>query len=86
MYSVLNLCLKLTPNNIILTLQNSNPTLIYSRSSGAECHKGKQKNTAIALKALLRAARKTIKTNAFNGRIRVIWKGSFKWRRLFLSF
>jgi ribosomal protein S11 len=77
-YPFLNLCLKLTPNNIILILQNSQGNLIFSKSSGDLGYKGKLKKTSTALKALLRKAQKPIKGNSLKKQIKLYWRGSFK--------
>jgi len=71
MYTYINLCLKLTPNNIILTLKNPSNSLIYSKSAGAVGYTGKQKNTSIALKTLLRRSQKKIKINSLKNQIKV---------------
>jgi ribosomal protein S11 len=45
--------------------------LFYSKSSGSVGYKGKQKNTSLALKVLLRRVQKTIKKNTVNNQVKV---------------
>jgi ribosomal protein S11 len=71
MYPYINLCLKLTPNNIILTLKNLHNNLVYSKSSGAVGYAGKQKNTSAALKTLLLRAQSSIKKYLINSQLKI---------------
>jgi ribosomal protein S11 len=71
MYPYINLCLKLTPNNIILTLKNLHNNLVYSKSSGAVGYTGKQKNTSAALKTLLLRAQSSIKKYLINSQLKI---------------
>jgi ribosomal protein S11 len=49
----------------------SQSNLFYSKSSGSVGYKGKQKNTSLALKVLLRRVQKTIKKNTVNNQVKV---------------
>ena len=73
----LNICLKITPNNILLMIQNFSGKLLYFVSAGIIGYKGRQKRTQTACKALLLKVRRKLRSyNTKN--INICFKGVFK--------